>query len=120
VSLFVADAVDRLTFDTPADGPQWMDVRHRLNAGDYEELFESYHDDKNRLRVARVRRLKALAYLVAWSLTRDGEPVPISSDALRALEAPVFKQIAELIEAHEEKTEAEATARKNDQDGVAA
>ena len=119
MSLFVEAKVDRLPVET-VDGAQWIDVRHRLNAGEYEAMFEAWYDAENRFHPSRVRRVKVLAYLVGWSLTDNGAPVPITADALRALELPVFKAIADAIEAHEEKSEAEATARKNDPAGVAA
>lgn len=119
MALFVEAKVDRLTVET-TDGPQWIDVRHRLNAGEYEAMFEAWYDDQNRFHPSRVRRIKVLAYLVGWSLTDGTTPVPVTADALRALEMTVFKAIADAVETHEEQSEAEATARKNDQDGVAA
>ena len=119
MSVFAPSTVDRLPIQT-ADGEQWIEVRHRLNAGEYEAMFEEWYDDQNRFHPSRVRRVKVAAYLVAWSLTEDGQPVPITADALKALELPVFKAIADAVEAHEEKSEAEAAITKNDPAGVAA
>ncbi len=116
---FTAGTTDRLPVTT-ATGDEWIDVKHRLNAGEYEDMFEGWYDATGRFHASRVRRVKCLAYITGWSLAEDGKPVPFTNDALRALELPVFKAIADVVEAHEETSEAEAAVKKTEPAGVAA
>lgn len=114
MSFFVSPKVDRLTVTLP-EGEIWLDVKHRLNAGEYEDLFERWHDSVGAFKASRVRRSKIVMYTVAWSLEQ-----PVSDDTVKGLEMPVFRAIAEAVEAHESESEAEASAKKNSPDGESA
>jgi hypothetical protein len=68
-------------------------------------------------------RATVLAYLVDWTLTDEGEPVPIrglSVDELGAvvdnLEGPDFREVREAIEAHERR---ESEAREAEKKTIA-
>lgn len=112
MSFFVSPKVDRLTVTLP-EGEIWLDVKHRLNAGEYEDLFDRWRDANGMFKASRVRRSKIVMYAVAWSLDQ-----PVADDTVKGLEMHVFRAIAEAVEAHESASEAEATERKNDQDGA--
>lgn len=106
MSFFVSPTIDRLTVTLP-EGEIWLDVKHRLNAGEYEDLFERWHDAGGAFKASRVRRSKIVMYTVAWSLDQ-----PVSDDAVKGLEMPVFRAIAEAVETHETESEAEAAVKK--------
>jgi hypothetical protein len=111
MSCFVVPKVDRLTVPTP-DGDMWVDVKHRLNAGEYEDLFERWHDDKGTFKSSRVRRSRMVSYIVGWSLDQ-----PFSDDAVKSLEMSVFRAIADAVEAHEDESDAQAAVKKTEQAG---
>ena len=69
-----------------------------------------------------MRTAKLLAYLLGWSLTRDGVPVPMALalpeqarvDTIRSLDPDRAVEIHAVIEAHEDATEiARAAQKKN-------
>jgi hypothetical protein len=105
---------------------EYVDIKKRLNHGEREDMFarmapyvvpgELAHMDRREVRTAKV-----LMYLLGWSLTDDGTPVPMSPvlseaerlDTIRSLDPDRFDEIHAAIEAHEEayakKKKAQAT-----------
>lgn len=115
MSDFVNPEAHRLTLH---DG-QFVDIRKRLNHGESEDLnariWPSGGIDRRMVRTARI-----FAYLLNWSLTKDGVPVPYSPDlpeqerldTIRALSQERAVEIFDVIEAHEEAMEKERAAKK--------
>lgn len=96
-----------------SDG-QFLDVKRRLNAGEQQDLFAAMAPylvagEKPQLKSQSVMTAKILAYLLGWSLTDDGAPIPMNPDlpetarlaTLRSLDPDVFREIREVIDAHE-------------------
>jgi hypothetical protein len=112
---FVSPAPHRLTL---SDG-QFVDIRKRLNHGEREDMFARIAPS-GVLDRRWVRTAKLLAYVIGWSLTKDGAPVPMSPDlpeqdridVFRALDPDRAVQIHEAIEAHETAMEQERAAQK--------
>jgi hypothetical protein len=102
-------------------------VKQRLNTGERRKMFASmYRESANGDGRDRVDPLKTgvstvLAYLLDWSLTDDGRPVPIRDQgedvvrgALDALDYESFTEILRAIEAHEiRQDEARALEKKS-------
>jgi pectin methylesterase-like acyl-CoA thioesterase len=97
-------------------------VRKRLSAGQQRarlaRCYVTAPDGATRLNGLEIGRATMLAYLVDWTITDEGEPVPIrglSEDELAAvvdnLEGPDFREVREAIEAHERR---EADAREDE------
>ena len=64
---FVTPAVQRLTLSTG----DTIDIIKRLNHGETEDMYARFLEKRG-----SVRTVLILTYLVGWSLTRDGQPVP--------------------------------------------
>jgi len=114
----------------PISDGDFIDVKKRLNHGEHEDymaLIFPYQTpgEPVRMDTKQVRTSKVLAYLIGWSLTQDGTPIPYSVDmpeqaridTLRNLDRETFTEIHKAIDAHENKGDAAASARKNDQSG---
>lgn len=99
---------------------KFIDIRKRLTTGEREDMFarmspHAVHADRREVRVAKV-----LAYVVGWSLTRKGTPVPMAPelpentrvDTIRNLNTDRFDEILEAIEAHEQAMADERAAQK--------
>jgi len=112
---FVTPEPHRLTLP---DG-QFLDIRKRLTHGESEDLnariFPLGGVDRSMVRTARI-----LAYLLGWSFTRNGAPVPYSPglpeqtrlDTIRALHQDRAVEIFDAIEAHEDAMNQERAAQK--------
>jgi len=109
---------------------RYLDVKRRLNAGEQQDLFAAMSPfltagEKPQLKSQSVMTAKVLAYLLGWSLTDDGVPIPMSPDlpetarlaTLRSLDPDVFREIREAIDTHETAIDKEMEARKNDRGG---
>src|SRR3954464_12266481 len=95
-------------------GGHYIDIKKRLNHGEREDMYariapyvvpgEPAHMNRREVRTAKV-----LTYLVGWSLTDEGMPVPMSAvlseadrlDTIRSLDPDRFDEIHGAIEAHE-------------------
>jgi hypothetical protein len=106
-------------------GNHFIDIKKRLNHGEREDMFaritpyvvagEQIQMDRREVRTAKV-----LMYLVGWSLTDEGVPVPMSPvlseadrlDTIRSLDPDRFDEIHKAIEAHEEAYAKEQDAKK--------
>lgn len=111
MSDFVKPEIVRL----PLSGGQFIDVKKRLSHGEREDMFASMSPfvtpgETSTIIRSTVRTEKVLTYLVGWSLTDDGAPVPISPntprqervDNIRMLSTDRFDEIFQAIVAHEE------------------
>lgn len=121
MSRFVKPQIDRL----PLSHGDYIDVRHRLNTGEQQDMFavmapHMTAGEKVQLQSREVQTAKVLAYLLGWSLTDDGKPVPMSPEmpeaarlsTLRALDPDTFREIREAIEAHEDAIDKEVAEAK--------
>jgi hypothetical protein len=96
-------------------GGHYIDIKKRLNSGERDDMHARWAPyviagqpaqlDRREVRVAKV-----LTYLLGWSLTDDGMPVPFSPAVpeadriatIRSLDPDRFDEIHAAIEAHEE------------------
>lgn len=126
MSRFVKPQVARL----PISDGDYLDVKARLNAGEQQDLFSRMlpymtPGQPLKLETRQVMTAKILAYLVGWSLTDDGKPVPYSPDmtedarlaTLSNLDPDTFAEIKDALDAHIEKVDAERDAAKKSKDG---
>jgi hypothetical protein len=100
------------TVNLTLEGGDRLTVRKRLSAGQQRARLATCYitgpDGQARPDVFAMGRATILAFLVDWTVTDEGEPVPIrglSIDELGAvidnLEGPDFREVREAIEAHE-------------------
>lgn len=106
---FVKPEPHRLTLH---DG-QYIDIKTRLNHGETEDMYARWAPyvtvGDQQLDRREVRTAKVLAYLLGWSLTDEGVPVPMSQglpyigrmDVIRSLDPDRFDEIHKAIEAYE-------------------
>ncbi len=119
-SRFVTPEVVRL----PLSDHEWVDIKKRLNTGEQRAIFarmarDITPGDKIALKPEEVGKAKIAEYLLGWSFVDDdGRPVPVAAAQIDNLDPETYREIREAIDAHEERIEAEITARKNDQTGV--
>ena len=114
---FVTPEIQRLTLS----GGQTIDIAKRLNHGETEDMYAKMLADRSRL-----RSVKILAYLIGWSLMRDGQPVPYAPglpeqdrlDTLRALDHELAVEMHEAIEAHETSEERRRADAKKGKGGT--
>jgi hypothetical protein len=117
----------------PLSDGRYIDVKRRLNAGEQQDMFAAMAPfltagEKPQLKTQAVMTAKILAYLLGWSLTDDGAPIPMSPDlpeltrlsTIRSLDPEDFREIREAIDVHETVVEAEVAQAKNGQAGVSA
>ena len=110
---------------TISDG-DFIDVKKRLNHGEYDDHLARISPFQTpgepvRMETRQIRTSKVIAYLVGWSLTDGGKPIPYSTDMpenarvseLNDLDRETFTEIYQAIDAHEDAGDAEAEARKN-------
>jgi len=118
------------TVRLPLSDGEFITVKERLNAGEEQDMFadmvlDMTAGEKVHLDPKSVQMAKVLAYLVGWSLTDDGAPVPMAPtqsvaerrSALRSVDGDTFREIREAIDAHEKAVEQASTDRKNGQAG---
>ena len=119
------------TVRIPLSNSQYIDVKRRLNTGEQQDLFAVLTPlvtpgEAVRYDAKEVFTAKVLAYLLGWSLTQDGTPIPMSPDmsetarraTLRSLAPEVFKEIRDAVEAHEDAVAEEVAALKKTDAGT--
>jgi hypothetical protein len=102
-----------------------IDIKYRLNTGEQQDLYSIMSPTRGAgenaiFHTKQVLTAKVLAYLLSWSLTDDGTPIPMSPHlpeeerlaALRALDPEIFGAIREAIDWHENAVEKEIAAAK--------
>jgi hypothetical protein len=102
---------------------QFIDVKAELNAGEQRHVFtdlvrEANSGEAMKLDPARIGITKLVAYLLGWSFVDfQGQPVPITEDAINLLDTDTFRELVEAVDWHEEQVEAARAARKNGRSG---
>lgn len=93
----------------------FIDVKKRLNAGEYRELLGSQIKESGDKLIVDFRKVgisKVQAYLLGWSFVGlDGQPLPIS--AIDSIDPEGFADVIAAIDAHHDAVEEEMAARKN-------
>lgn len=115
----------------PVSDGEFIEIKRRLNHGESEDMYARmapFIDTDGHLQVNRreVRTAKVLTYLLGWTLTNNGKPVPMSTDltetarldTIRSLDPDRFNEIHQAIEAHETAVVMERAAEKKDRDGA--
>lgn len=123
---FVKPEIVRLKL---SDG-DYIDVKKRLNTGEHQDMLARMTPYQMpglpvQMNSLEVMRARVLAYLVSWSLTDDGTPVPYELDqpeatrleTLRSLDPDTFREIRTAIEDHEDVQDAQREAEKNGMGG---
>ena len=118
---------ERLTI---SDG-DFLDVKKRLNYGEHDDYLarlapHQVPGEPVQMNTKNLRTSKVIAYLLGWSLTQKGKPIPYSIDmpeqarvdVVNSLDRESFKEIYDAIDTHEDKSNAEAAAAKNGKGGV--
>lgn len=114
----------------PISGGHFIDVKKQLNHGEREDMFAAMAPlvtpgEDLRFNRRDIRTAKAVTYLVGWSLTNEGTPVPMSPelpeqvriDTIRSLSAERFDEMFAVILKHEAANEQAAVAAKKIRDG---
>ncbi len=115
----------------PISDGDFLDVKGQLNHGEYDDHLSRISPFQTpgepiRMETRQIRTSKVLSYLVGWSLTQKGKPIPYSPDmpvntridVLNSLDRATFTEMYQAIDAHEDKADAEAAVRKNGQGGA--
>lgn len=97
----------------PLGEGQFIDVKKRLTVGEREDMITRMTlsmpvGEPAQLNRREVRTARVLAYLLGWSVTKHGTPVPWSPDmpdgerldTLRAMAPEAFDLIAEALDTH--------------------
>jgi hypothetical protein len=117
---FVTPDIVRL----PLSDGDFIDIKKELNAGENRRVFarlvkDMHAGEKIQLEPEQVGLTKVVEYLIGWSFTDgNGKPVDVSEGAIQNLDQDTFTEITKAIDAHEEKMDAERTARKNGTAGI--
>lgn len=117
---FVEPETERLTI---SDG-DFLDVKKRLNHGEHDDYLarlapHQVPGEPVQMNTKNLRTSKVIAYLLGWSLTHKGKPIPYSTDmseqarvdAVNSLDRRSFKEIYDAIDKHEDKSDAEDAAK---------
>ena len=102
----------------------YLDVKKRLNHGEHDDYLARISPfqvpgEPMRMERRQIRSSMVLAYLIGWSLTHKGKPIPFSPDlpedvrlsTLNSLDKDTFKEIHDAIDKHDDKSNAEAAAK---------
>jgi hypothetical protein len=97
---------------------RWIEIKAELSAGDERRVWTGLIKDgemtaghEPRLDPEMVGLTQILGYLLAWSFTDDdGQPVRVSKAALDNLKRDTYREIKDIIEAHDDAARAESDA----------
>lgn len=100
-SWFVEPAVVRVAL---AEG-EWLDLKRELTVGEsmavQQRLIKTVRTDgRVEPDLKEVWKANICAYIVGWSLTRNGSPVPFSFDAVDNLSKSAWERISQVVTAH--------------------
>lgn len=125
--------VEPETVRLPISEGDFIDVKKRLNHGESDDYFARIAPYTNpgepiRMETRQIRTSKVLAFLLGWSLTQKGTPIPYAIDmpdnarlaTLNSLYPDTFTEIFKAIDAHEDRIAAEDAAAKNGKGGAIA
>jgi hypothetical protein len=113
----------------PLSDGDWLEVKKRLNAGEYRAMLERMTmvgaDGKAKPNPLMHGVSKVVAYLLDWSLVGlDGKviliadkPIDTVQRALDSIDSETMTEIIKAVSAHEEAMDAEREAAKNATDG---
>ena len=115
----------------PISDGDFIDVKKRLNHGEHDDYLARiapFQTPGQPLQMAtrHIRTGMVVGYLVGWSLTHKGKPIPMSPDLpeneridiLNSLDRETFAEIHKAIDQHEDTVEAAAAAAKNGKGGA--
>lgn len=116
----------RFALEEAEEDGYYIDVKGELNAGESRRLFTDLvreggfvAGDKPIIDPQQLGISKVIQYLVGWNMTDEkGQSVPVSEAAVNNLRKDVYDDIVAAVDWHEDKVEAERTARKNGPDTV--
>jgi hypothetical protein len=106
-----------------SDG-DYLIIKKELNAGEQRSVFNGFVKDAQSgkawtLDPEKVGLTKMIAYLVDWSFVdKEGKPVEISEAALKSLDVESFREVKDVIDAHDDQAEKAREARKNGMAGT--
>jgi hypothetical protein len=114
----------------PISDGDYIDVKKQLNHGEHDDYWARVAPfqtvgEPMRMETRQVRTGKLLVYLLGWSLTHKGAPIPMSPEmpesarlaTINSLDQDTFIELYLAVDAHEDRVQAERTARKNAQSG---
>jgi hypothetical protein len=119
---FIDPGVDRVKLS----GGRFIDVKHRLNAGETRRVFSRMvkrmvAGEAIELDPQKVGFTKLSESIVGWSLAdADGRPIPLSDSAIDNLDPDVYHEIARAVDNHEAEVEAAIALEKKGQGGESA
>lgn len=98
------DDLDR--FIPPDDPENWIDLKRELTSGDDDAVWEavakvSATSEKDLLlsvRVTALNRERVQRSIVAWSYTREGEPVAVNEDNVSRLDRKTYAALVERVD----------------------
>ncbi len=104
---FVQPEIVRLYLADQDGEADYIDVKKELTAGEQRHIFsgiikEMNLGEKTTLDPDQVGKTKLVEYLVGWSfLGTDGQPEPVSESAIDCLDPDTYKELIDLVDAHE-------------------
>lgn len=115
--------VDPVTTQVDLGDGTWLELKNRLTLGEERDAMKALYRTESGVPTPDLGMIgvaDVMAYLVDWSLTRDGKRVDISSDgkklaALRSMSQDAFEVIHTAVAAHIKAMTAERDAEKNEQ-----
>jgi len=122
---FAQAAIVRL----PISGGDWLDVKAELTAGEQREMFtamvrttasgEPVFQDGRPLRDPTLfARSMIAAYVLDWSFVLEGRPIEVSVQTIDGLLPLTFAEVADAVNAHDDRVRAAQEAEKNAPDGA--
>lgn len=89
----------------PLSDDDWIDLKRELTVGEARQILfstlEEQGDGTFKRNLDAAIMLRLLSYIVAWSFVDDGRPVPVSADAINALDVPTLTELISAVNAHE-------------------
>lgn len=107
----------------PLSEGDFIDVKKRLNTGEYRGMLISQYREPNAGEPAIVNLEamgfnKVVAYVVGWSFVDlDGNPLDFNADTLRHVDPDVFAEVLAAVEKHEAASEKERAEKKTGKAG---
>jgi len=102
----------------PLSGDDYIDVKKRLNTGEYRRVIFSQYKDSGAVDMEQMGVSKILGYVLGWSFVNlDGSPLPFTRDALLSIDPDSFREVLEAVEAHEDAQDQVRSEEKNAQRG---
>jgi hypothetical protein len=114
---FVTPRIVRL----PISPDDWIDVKAELTYGETMEMFTAMRDPRSssdKPDPLRVEPARFVAWILAWSFVGpDGQAPDVTLGNVATLRPRMVRRIADVLNAHEARVDAEQEAEKNDPAG---